>query len=311
MCTGWNLRSRATSFSMWFRYSVSVVAPIILRSPRASRGFSMLATSIAPGWFPAPTTVWSSSTNVMVCPWVAVTASRVSLTRFSNVPRYSAPASMAAKSRDTMVLSASPVGMSPVWMRWANPSTTAVFPTPGSPMRTGLFFRRLERTWMSLRISVSRPMTGSSSPFFAAATRSVPHCCSGLFPFWLLFCNPGLGLSAASVTVCCIVCSVIPVCWRWCFTCVVPCSRSPVSNAATPMWVLGVAFWAVWRVWLRSWERVGWCWGSVTVRFSCWSIWSAAVRVCWGLCPIRFAIAPNRVWSAVSARAWRRCSVVR
>ena len=28
----------------------------------------------------------------------------------------------------------------------ASPSTTAVLPTPGSPMRTGLFFVRRERT---------------------------------------------------------------------------------------------------------------------------------------------------------------------
>ena len=49
-------------------------------------------------------------------------------------------------------------------MRWARPSTIAVLPTPGSPIRTGLFFVRRLRTWMTRRISSSRPMTGSSLP---------------------------------------------------------------------------------------------------------------------------------------------------
>ena len=46
--TGWNRRSSAASFSMYLRYSSSVVAPIARSSPRASIGFSMLAASTAP-----------------------------------------------------------------------------------------------------------------------------------------------------------------------------------------------------------------------------------------------------------------------
>jgi hypothetical protein len=34
----------------------------------------------------------------------------------------------------------------------------AVFPTPGSPIKTGLFFVRLERIWITRRISSSRPI---------------------------------------------------------------------------------------------------------------------------------------------------------
>ena len=49
-------------------------------------------------------------------------------------------------------------------MRWARPSTMAVLPTPGSPMRTGLFLVRRDRTWMTRRTSSSRPITGSSLP---------------------------------------------------------------------------------------------------------------------------------------------------
>ena len=66
-------------------------------------------------------------------------------------------------------------GMSPATMRWARPSTIAVLPTPGSPMRTGLFFVRRLRTWMTRRISSSRPMTGSSLPSSASAVRSRPY----------------------------------------------------------------------------------------------------------------------------------------
>ncbi len=40
------------------------------------------------------------------------------------------------------------------------PSTMAVFPTPGSPMRTGLFFVRRDSTCITRRTSSSRPMTG-------------------------------------------------------------------------------------------------------------------------------------------------------
>ncbi len=54
----------------------------------------------------------------------------------------------------------------------ARPSTIAVFPTPGSPMRTGLLFLRLQSTWTTLAISFSRPITGSSWSEVARAVRS-------------------------------------------------------------------------------------------------------------------------------------------
>ena len=62
----------------------------------------------------------------------------------------------------------------------------AVLPTPGSPMRTGLFFVLRERMRITSRISVSRPITGSSLPARAISTRSLPYffsasyCPSGL-----------------------------------------------------------------------------------------------------------------------------------
>ena len=50
----------------------------------------------------------------------------------------------------------------------------AVLPTPGSPMRAGLFFVFRPRIWMTRSISFSRPMTGSSLPARAASVRLMP-----------------------------------------------------------------------------------------------------------------------------------------
>ena len=44
----WNRRARAASFSMYLRYSSSVVAPMHWISPRARAGLSTLEASIAP-----------------------------------------------------------------------------------------------------------------------------------------------------------------------------------------------------------------------------------------------------------------------
>ena len=73
------------------------------------------------------------------------------------------------------VLFLQPSGTSPRMMRAASPSTMAVLPTPGSPISTGLFFVRRESTWITRRISSSRPMTGSSLPLRASAVRSRPY----------------------------------------------------------------------------------------------------------------------------------------
>ena len=66
--TGWNRRSSAASFSIRFRYSSSVVAPMQRSSPRASAGFNRFAASIDPSAAPAPTIVWSSSMKRMIWP---------------------------------------------------------------------------------------------------------------------------------------------------------------------------------------------------------------------------------------------------
>ena len=78
-------------------------------------------------------------------------------------------------SSATIFLFFRPSGTSCRTIRCASPSTTAVLPTPGSPISTGLFFVRRESTWMTRRISSSRPMTGSSLPLRASSVRSRPY----------------------------------------------------------------------------------------------------------------------------------------
>ncbi len=160
---------------MCLRYSSSVVAPMQCNSPRANIGFSMLEASIAPSAAPAPTRVCSSSMKRMMLPSELVTSFNTAFKRSSNSPRYLAPATNAPRSSVTTCLSASVFGMSPRTMRCANPSTMAVLPTPGSPINTGLFLVRRLNTWMTRRISSSRPITGSSLPCSASCVRLRPY----------------------------------------------------------------------------------------------------------------------------------------
>ena len=67
-------------------------------------------------------------------------------------------------------------------MRRARPSTTAVLPTPASPVRIGLFWRLRSRMSTSWRISASRPITGSMWPSRARWVRLVVNWSSaGVF----------------------------------------------------------------------------------------------------------------------------------
>src|ERR1700740_1953046 len=165
---------------MYLRYSFSVVAPIARNWPRASAGFNMLEASMAPSAAPAPTSVCSSSMKSTICPSDSSISFKTALRRSSNSPRYFAPASMEPRTRATTRLFFRTSGTAPETIRCARPSTIAVLPTPGSPISTGLFFVRRERTWITRRISSSRPLTGSSVPCSAISVRSRPNRCRGL-----------------------------------------------------------------------------------------------------------------------------------
>ena len=173
--TGWNLRASAASFSIYLRYSSSVVAPTQCSSPRASAGLRRLDASIEPSAAPAPTSVWSSSMNSTVSNPDSESSFSTAFKRSSNSPRNFAPATSAPRSSESNFLSFKLSGTSPAIMRWASPSTIAVLPTPGSPISTGLFFVRRESTCIVLLISSSLPMTGSSFPLSAAAVKSLVY----------------------------------------------------------------------------------------------------------------------------------------
>ena len=172
--TFWKRRSRAPSFSMFLRYSSSVVAPMHCISPRARAGLSILAASMEPCALPAPTMVCISSINSMTSGFLA-SSSRMFLMRSSNSPRYFVPATMEAMSSDTTRLPKSTRDTWRCMMRSARPSTMALLPTPGSPISTGLFFLRRLRICARRSISVSRPTTGSSLSSAAARVMSCPN----------------------------------------------------------------------------------------------------------------------------------------
>src|SRR3984885_6079775 len=165
---------------MYLRYSSSVVAPTKCNSPRANIGLRRFPASIEPSPLPAPTTLCNSSMKSSTRPSDSCTSLSTALRRSSNSPRNFAPAMREPISSEIMRLSFKPSGTSRRTMRCANPSTTAVLPTPGSPMRTGLFLVRRESTWITRRISSSRPITGSSFPCSAISVRSRPKRSSGL-----------------------------------------------------------------------------------------------------------------------------------
>ena len=118
MSTVWKRRSSAASFSMYLRYSSSVVAPMACSSPRASAGLSMLPASMELSPVePAPTMVCSSSMNRMMRPSLCLTSRSTAFRRSSNSPRYFAPATMAPRSSATTSRSFRLFGTSPATMR--------------------------------------------------------------------------------------------------------------------------------------------------------------------------------------------------
>ena len=129
---------------------------------------------MAPSALPAPTMVCSSSMKRMMLP-ARRTSSSTCLSFSSNSPRYLVPATMAHRSRAHTRLPSRWEGAVPSAMARASPSTMAVFPTPGSPMRAGLFLVRRDRIWITRVSSSSRPITGSSCPSAAIRVKSRAH----------------------------------------------------------------------------------------------------------------------------------------
>ncbi len=120
--------------------------------------------------------------NTMIGFGEAFTSSMTPRRRFSNSPRTPAPACSRPRSSMRSDTPCSAGGTSPEASRRAKPSTTAVLPTPASPVRIGLFCRRRVRMSMIWRISLSRPRIGSILPALACAVRSMVNWSSAAEP---------------------------------------------------------------------------------------------------------------------------------
>ena len=145
---------RASASSSWMNslYSLSVVAPMIRTSPRASTDLKMFAASDgAPRAEPAPIIVWTSSMNRIRFGRSLI--SRMTFwIRSSNMPRSIVPATIVFICRLTIWQSRRRTGTfsGSNSMRRAIPSAIAVLPTPGSPSSRTEFARsrwqRISRT---------------------------------------------------------------------------------------------------------------------------------------------------------------------
>ena len=146
-------------------------------SPRDNAGFKMSAIPFEPlpsPIPPAPKIWWISSKNKITLP-----RSLTSLIKFwmfsSKLPRNCVPASRPEISMLIISLFLIAAGTSPLTIAWAKPSTTAVFPTPASPTKTGLFFVRRDKISAVSWISLFLPITGSSLPSRASCVKFRPN----------------------------------------------------------------------------------------------------------------------------------------
>ena len=130
---------------------------------------------MAPSVLPAPTMLCISSINKIISPLDFKTSFKTAFNLSSNSPRYFAPAIRAPISSEKTVLFFRPSGTSSETILWASPPAIAVLPTPGGPIKTGLFLVLRERILITLRTSSSRPITGSSLPSRASSVKSWPY----------------------------------------------------------------------------------------------------------------------------------------
>ena len=145
-----------------------------LISPLARAGFIILAASMEPSPAPAPTRICNSSIN-RIQSSCFFTSSKTFFNRSSNSPLYFVPATTEDIFKEMILQFFKISGTSLLIIRCAKPSAIAVFPTPGSPIRTGLFLFLRERIWITLLISVWRPTTGSIFPCFALSFKSTAN----------------------------------------------------------------------------------------------------------------------------------------
>ena len=163
---------------MYFLYSSSVVAPITLILPLDNIGFKRFPASTVPSEPPIPIIEWISSMNNIKSSVLSSISFNTFFKRSSNSPLYEAPASKAPRSSASILSFFKLSGTSPLIILCASPSIIAVFPTPGSPIITGLFFERLFSICITLLISSSLPITGSNLFNAAILVKSVVYFAS-------------------------------------------------------------------------------------------------------------------------------------
>ena len=180
----WNLLSKAPSFSIEVLYSSNVVAPIHCTSPLARAGLNIFDASKLPVAPPAPTIVWISSINRII----SLFFSNSFITAFilsSNWPLYLVPATKLAKSSEIIRLLNKTLDTFFWVILNAKPSAIADLPTPGSPIKRGLFFFLLLSICETLCISSFLPTIGSKTPFSAIKVKSFPKLSkTGVFVFF-------------------------------------------------------------------------------------------------------------------------------
>ena len=117
----------------------------------------------------------------------------------SNSPRYLVPASNVPMSNTITLFPNKLLGTFCETILSAKPSTIAVFPTPGSPINTGLFLVRLFNISIIRVISLSRANTGSSLLLNASLVKSFARefnvlVFDSLFSDSAIFLNPSYNL---------------------------------------------------------------------------------------------------------------------
>ena len=123
---------------------------------------------------PAPFMVCASSMNSTQ--FFLLSKARItSLSFSSNSPRYLLPANRLPTSRLQTSCPFKNSGTVLLAILWANPSTIAVLPTPGSPTISTLALNLRANTVTISSISVSRPITGSSLSSLASCVRLVQY----------------------------------------------------------------------------------------------------------------------------------------
>lgn len=119
--------------------------------------------------------------NKINSPAAVITSFAADFNLSSNSPLNFAHAIKALKSKEKTCFVFKFSGASPLLMRCAKPSAIAVLPTSVLPTKIELFFMRRDKICKTRRISSSRPITGSSLPFYACLFKLIAYLFSALY----------------------------------------------------------------------------------------------------------------------------------